>query len=231
MSSRKSPYYPIYLDLQDREVLIVGGGDVCARKAEGLMRCGARVTVVSPANVAKIQRWGEEGRLTLHQRLYAGSDIEGKTLVVAATNDPSVNAGIAKECRRRLVLVNVVDGADPGDYVVPAIVEQGSIQIAVSTGGNSPALARKLREDLLQLVGPEYSEVAEIMGSLRDAAKRVLPTDAKRKRFFDSLLDGPLLELLKGGRRREAGAEVIRACTEAGIAPGELVMQLANGPR
>jgi len=103
------------------------------------------------------------------------------------------------------------------EFIVPAIVEQGTIQIAVSTGGKSPALARTLKEDLQNLVGPEYAEINDALGSLRAAAKKILPTDVARKRFFDGIITQGVLPLLRQGRRREAYETIARACEQAGV--------------
>jgi siroheme synthase-like protein len=109
------------------------------------------------------------------------------------------------------------------EFIVPAIIESGSVQIAVSTGGKSPALARTLKEDLQGFVGPEYAEVNDALGSLRESAKRVLPTDVDRKRFFDAIIARGILDMLRAGRRAEAYRVIADACTEAGVDVSEAV--------
>jgi siroheme synthase-like protein len=219
------PYYPIYLDIEERPVLIIGGGEVCARKAETMRRYGARVTVVSPAFTEEIERWSAAGEVTLRRKLYEEADLDGASIVIASTDDPCVNARIARDCRRRRIPVNVVDVTHLCEFIVPAIVESGSIQIAISTGGKSPALARTLKEELKRTVGSEYAEINDVLGTLRAGAKKVLPTDVDRKRFFDGILAAGILEMLRGGRRAEAYRTIARACEAAGVPLSERVQQ------
>jgi len=212
------PYYPIYLDIEDRDVLIIGGGNVCARKAETMMKYGARVTIVSPECTEEIEQWAAQNVLAIRRKTYEEADLEGASIVIASTDDPCINARVARDCRRRKIPVNVVDVTHLCEFIVPAIVERGSIQIAVSTGGKSPALARTLKEDLQKFVGPEYDEVNRLLGTLRPTAKKTLPTDADRKRFFDGIIARGILDMLREGRRREAYETIARACEEAGVA-------------
>jgi precorrin-2 dehydrogenase/sirohydrochlorin ferrochelatase len=219
------PYYPIYLDIEDRDVLIIGGGNVCARKAETMMKYGARVTVLSPECTDEIEGWASKHMLTIRRKMYEETDLTGASIVIASTDDQCINARIARDCRRRKIPVNVVDVTHLCEFIVPAIVERGSIQIAVSTGGKSPALARTLKEDLQKFVGPEYDEVNRILGTLRKSAKKTLPTDVDRKRFFDGILANGILDMLRGGRRREAFETIARACDQAGVAVSDEVRQ------
>jgi len=220
---KRYPYYPIYIDIEDRNVLIIGGGNVCARKAETMMRYGARVTVVSPEFTDEIEQWAREGKLALRRKRYEVRDLEDATLVIASTDEQSVNEQVAADCRQRRIPVNVVDVTPLCEFIVPAIVESGSVQIAVSTGGKSPALARTLKEDLQRFVGPEYAEVNDLLGTLREDAKRMLPTDVDRKHFFDGILARGILAMLRDGRRAEARDAIIAACNEAGVAVSDAV--------
>ena len=225
--SKNYPYYPIYLDIENRDVVIIGGGNVCARKAETMMKYGARVTIVSPEFTEEIVKWAEEGCLRLERKPYDPSDLDGANIVIASTDIQSVNEQIAADCRARRIPVNVVDVTPLCEFIVPAIIETGSIQIAVSTGGKSPALARTLKEDLQRSIGPEYAEVNDALGSLRDGAKAAasLPTDIDRKRFFDGIIAQGILPMLRDGKRREAYETIARACREAGVPLSEKVRQ------
>jgi len=218
---KKFPYYPIFLDIEDRDVVIIGGGPVCERKAETMMRYGARVTVVSPNFTPAIESWASGGKLRIRRKPYDAGDLDGASIVIASTDDEAVNTQIATDCRKRKIPVNVVDVTHLCEFIVPAIVEQGSIQLAVSTGGKSPALARTLKEDLQKFVGPEYAEINDLLGTLRPSAKRVLPTDTDRKRFFDGIIARGVVDMLRQGRRREAYETIARACDEAGVERSE----------
>src|SRR6476469_10358063 len=162
-----------------------------------MMRYGGRVPIVSPAITEEIAAWERDAALAVRHKTYEEADLDGASIVIASTDDPCVNARVAADCRRRRIPVNVVDVTHLCEFIVPAIVERGSIQIAVSTGGKSPALARTLKEDLQKFVGPEYDEVNRLMGSLRNAAKKTLPTDVDRKRFFDGIIAQGILDLLR----------------------------------
>jgi len=215
--TKRFPWYPIFIDVENHDVVIIGGGEVCARKAETMMRYGARVTIVSPEFTPEIEGWANDGKLAIRRKRYESNDLDGASIVIASTDDTSVNEQIAADARARKVPVNVVDVTPLCEFIVPAIIEKGSVTIAVSTGGKSPALARTLKEDLNRTIGPEYAEVNDLLGTLRDGAKKVLPTDADRKRFFDSLIAAGILEMMRDGRRGEAHATVQRMCEAAGV--------------
>jgi precorrin-2 dehydrogenase/sirohydrochlorin ferrochelatase len=219
------PYYPLFLDLAGRRAVIVGGGKVSARKAETLLRHGAAVTVIAPEVSEEIDALAGAGRIVVIRRTYASDDIADAFLVIASTSAAAVNAQIAADCRERNVLVNVVDDPTLGDFIVPAVVESGSIQIAVSTGGRSPALARVVRRAIEETIGPDFAEMNDILGSLREGARRSprLPADTDRKRFFDGLLSAGVRELLAANRRADAYALVARLCDEAGVPISDLV--------
>ena len=215
------PYYPIFLDIENRNVVIIGGGEVCARKAETMMRYGAKVTIVSPEFTPEIERWAGDGQLTIHRKRYETNDIEDANIVIASTDDTTVNERVAADARALRIPVNVVDVTHLCEFIVPAIIEKDGIQIAVSTGGKSPAVARTLKEDLNRTVGPEYSEINNLLGSLRDSAKATLPTDIDRKRFFDGIIASGVLDLLRDGKRSEAYRLIAVACDAAGVAQSD----------
>jgi precorrin-2 dehydrogenase/sirohydrochlorin ferrochelatase len=222
---KRYPYYPIYLDIEDRNVVIIGGGNVCARKAETMMKYGARVTVFSPEFTEEIEQWAREGCLGIRRKRYEAADLDDAHIVIASTDDQSVNEQIAADCRARRIPVNVVDVTPLCEFIIPAIIEKGSIQIAISTGGKSPAIARTLKEDLQRMIGPEYAEVNDVLATLRDEAKRILPTDVDRKHFFDGIIASGILELLREGKRREAYETIARACDAAGVAMSDRVRE------
>ena len=226
--AKRYPYYPIFIDVEDHDVVIIGGGEVCARKAETMMRYGAKVTIVSPEFTPEIEQWGKDGKLALRRKRYESGDLDGASIVIASTDDTSVNEQVAADARARKVPVNVVDVTPLCEFIVPAIIDKGSVTLAVSTGGKSPALARTLKEDLQRLVGPEYAEVNDVLGTLRESAKRVLPTDVDRKRFFDGIIARGILDMLRDGRRREAYQTIADACAAAGVEISDAVRRGAE---
>ncbi len=224
---KEYPYYPICIDVEHRRAVIIGGGSVSARKVATLVRYGAIVTVVAPEMTQEHEAMASDGRVTLRRRVYEECDLDDAHLVIAATSDPCVNARIARDARRRNLPVNVVDVPHLSGFIVPAVIEQGSIQIAISTGGKSPALARRLKRDLLEFSMAGYPAANEILGSLRDAARESLPTDADRKQFFEAILDRAL-PLLRENREAEALAAVADLCDSYGVPVSDSILGRLN---
>lgn len=197
-------YYPVALDLRGRPCLIVGGGAVALRKAGGLVAAGADVTVVAPECLPM-----PDG-VTVALRPFVDADLDGVALAMAATDDRELNARVARLARERGVWVNVADDPKAGDAILPAVARRGDLQIAVSTGGASPALAQRLRERLEDEFGPEYAELVALLGALRAAwepraiAAGVPP--AARRAAWHAVLDLPLAGMLADGGRTEAEA-------------------------
>ena len=210
-------YYPMFLDLTGREVLVVGGGDVAARKIDTLLRYGATIHVVSKELSPAVEKLSTAPAVRVSLREFDPRDVERKTLAIAATNSREVNQLVAQEARSRGVFANVADQPDLCDFFVPATVDRGTIQIAVSTTGNSPALARRIRETLEDAIGQEFADVSALFGALREPAKRQLPSDDERKEFFDRLLGADLLGLLRSGNRDLAQQAVREICKTSGL--------------
>jgi precorrin-2 dehydrogenase/sirohydrochlorin ferrochelatase len=162
-----SQYYPVALDLRDRRCLVVGGGPVAESKVEGLLDAGARVTVVSPALTERLARWATAGRIAHHQREYIRSDCDGQHLAFSATDRRDVTEAVAADARRRGVWVNAADDPVYCDFLLPSVLRRGRLQIAVSTGGASPALAARVRRDLEPYFTPEYADLVELAAEVR----------------------------------------------------------------
>ncbi|MDH7571628.1 MAG: bifunctional precorrin-2 dehydrogenase/sirohydrochlorin ferrochelatase, partial [Armatimonadota bacterium] len=141
-------FYPVALRLEGRRVLVVGAGAVARRKVKTLLACGARVRVVAPEADPELARLAAEGEIELVLRPYRAEDLDGAFLALAAANASRVNAQVAEDARRRGVLVNCADAPDASDFLVAAAVPRGDLLIGIFTGGNSPALARRLREEI-----------------------------------------------------------------------------------
>jgi len=179
-------YYMACLDLEGRSCLVVGGGSVGREKARGLLECGARVTVVAPEIAPELD--GVE-RL---EREYRPADLDGRFLVVAATSDTTLNRRVYADAEARSLLCNVVDVPELCNYILPAVHRQDPIAIAVSTGGASPALAQRIRDEVAAVIGPEYAEAARQLRSLRPWALRNLSTYEERRDFFQRLVERAL---------------------------------------
>lgn len=198
-----SEYYPVYLNLNQKKCLVVGGGKVAERKVKSLLECGARVFVASPALSAWLEEAVKEGKVTAIRRNYSTSDLENAFLVIGATDDQAVNDKVAEECSERNILVNIVDQTAKCNFIVPAVIRQGPLSISVSTDGKSPMLARRIREELEQAFGPEYQEFLEIMGNIREHVIMNVPEEDKRRDVFYRLVYSDIIDLLRDGQHEK----------------------------
>ena len=173
-------YFAAFLDLRGHRCLVAGGGQIGERKTRALLDCGARVTIVSPSLTPGLVALVASGRLVHRARPFRLSDPRGFVLAVAATGDPRVDRVVAAAARRWRALANVVDRPQHCDFIVPAVLRHGELQIAVSTGGRSPAIAREIRRRLERFFGPEYGELISRAGETRRLAREEARTAAER---------------------------------------------------
>ena len=193
--------YPITLvDLTNTSCLVVGGGEVAARKVADLCAAGARPVVISPRLCAALRRRAEAGEIDVIQRGFQPGDLGGVRLVIAATDDPETNEAVWREAHEVGCLVNVVD--DPGrcNFYVPATVRRGALIVSVSTSGHSPLLARRIRAALEQQFDGAYEPYLELLGELRPQVQEQIVESARRKALWEALLDSDILELLRSGQ-------------------------------
>ena len=191
-------YYTICLvGLPSRQAIVVGGGAVAARKVEGLLEAGAQVKVISPLLTRELQLIASAGVITFLPRPYQDGDLEDAYLVIAATDDPTVNQSVWMEAERRGCLINVVDDPQHSNFILPAVVRRGEVSVAVSTGGNSPALARRLRERIEKLIGPEYGVLAELLGELRPELIADFPEGEARLQAALKVIDSDILNIIQ----------------------------------
>jgi precorrin-2 dehydrogenase / sirohydrochlorin ferrochelatase len=181
-------HYLVCLDLRGRSCLVVGGGRVAYEKAEGLLDCGAEVTVVAPEIDAEVAALP----VRVVQRPFRESDVVGRFLVIAATNERLVNSRVSSAADQRGIPCNVADDPELCSFILPAVVRRDPIAVAVSTGGASPALAQRLRDDIGDLVTERHAELAERLQALRPWAKRELPGYEERRDFFQRLVEEAL---------------------------------------
>jgi precorrin-2 dehydrogenase/sirohydrochlorin ferrochelatase len=176
--------FPMFLKLEERQCLVVGAGKVGEPKIGGLLESGARVRVVALAAGPLVREWASTGRLELELRAFRAEDLDSAFLAVVATNSRTLNERVYREARRRGVLCNVVDVPDLCDFFYPAVVRRGDLQIAVSTAGQSPSLAQKIRQQLEKQFGPGYAAWVAELGATR---KLILASDLDRERKLDLL--------------------------------------------
>lgn len=196
-------FLPIFLTICGRPCLVVGGGTVAARKAELLLQAGGEVTVVSPQLCPALAELQDKGKITHHASPFSVSDLEKCFLVIAATDDPTVNRYIAELCHARGLPVNVVDQLALCSFIVPAIINRSPVLIAVSTGGSSPVLARLLREHLESLIPAAYGRLATLIASFREKVRQRVPAPHRRA-FWEKILRGSIAEMVFSGRESAA---------------------------
>ncbi|HMM21965.1 MAG TPA: bifunctional precorrin-2 dehydrogenase/sirohydrochlorin ferrochelatase [Selenomonadales bacterium] len=203
--------YPVNLRLTARECLVLGGGAVAERKVLALLAAGASVTVLSPGISPCLTDLAAESRLTYRQDAYRPGVIGNYFIVICATDSPEVNRAAAGEARAKGALVNVADAPELCDFTVPAHFSRGDLLITVSTGGGSPALAKRLREELAESFGPEYGVYLEILARIRTEMKRSPAAADAKGSFWREALDGEVLALVKAGKIDEAEEKIRNA--------------------
>jgi uroporphyrin-III C-methyltransferase/precorrin-2 dehydrogenase/sirohydrochlorin ferrochelatase len=218
--------HPVYLDLRDQSVIVVGGGEVVERKVAGLLESGARLTVVSPAVTRAIEEWAEGGRIRIERRPYRTGDLRDASLAFVATNDQAVSQAVRQEADVEGVWINVADQPDLCDFFVPAAVRRGELTIAVSTNGASPALARRIREELERQFGPEYAVALERLRALRDRCRAERGNPIGERERYGQIVDS-LLPCRDGGAPTQNTAKVFLV----GAGPGDPDLLTLKGKR
>ena len=199
-------YYPINLNIHNRDCLVVGGGGVGTRKVITLLDCGARVTVVSPDPTPRLKKLAAEGSIQLKERSYRSDDVDQVFLVIGATDDENLNRQISKDAERVKILCNIADRPDVCNFILPAIVRRGDLAITISTSGKSPALAKRLRLDLQTQFGEQYADLLRLMGAIRDKLLRQAHEPEAHKALFNQLIDKDLIGLIKANNTKDINA-------------------------
>lgn len=196
-------YYPVNLDVRNRDCLVVGGGGVAERKARTLLECGAKVVVIARDATGYLKALATEGLIELRLMGYQPSDIAGKLLVFSATDDEETNQRISQDAAKRGVLCNVADRPEACSFVLPAVVRQGFLLIAISTSNKSPALAKRIRQRMEKEFGPEYDVLLNLMSAIRQKLLGQEKSPEAHKEMFERLLDGGLLQMIREGRTKD----------------------------
>ena len=225
-------YYPVFMQLRARRVLVVGGGEVAARKVDLLASAGASITVVAPRLGEELSARRAQGEIVHVARRWVAGDVMGAALVVAATDDPGLHECISVYCRQQGIPVNVVDDTPLCSVITPAMVDRSPIQIAISSAGVAPVLARRLRAWLEAAVPPAQGRLAALAARFRDAVKQRFASVDERRRFWERILEGPVADLVYAGRDDEAAQRLEQeiAAPESAREPAGSVALVGAGP-
>jgi len=210
--------FPILVELKQRKCVVVGAGKIAAGKAAGLLRGGARVVMIGPRGSSWVRSRARAGKLMWRPRPFTARDVEGAFLVIAATNSSATNEAVFRACVERGVLCNVVDDPERCDFFYTAVVRRGPLQIAISTSGRSPALARRLRIELERQFGPEYGAWVEHVGKMRGKLLTQRMTRNERRKLLDQIASQESFETFV---QRRGSAKAQAPKRKAGERPGQ----------
>jgi siroheme synthase-like protein len=197
-------YYPICLDLQNRAVLVVGGGIIAEGKALQLVEAHADVYIVSPTLTELLQQTVDEGIITHRQGEFIEADLQNKSLVISATNIQAVNEAVAQAAQARGLLCNVVDQPALCNFITPSLVTRGDLQIAISSSGKSPTVAQRVKREISNVIGTEYETLLRITAALRTKAKQIFPDFNTRRDFLKLFVESEALDFIRAGKVEQA---------------------------
>src|SRR5690606_20087328 len=196
--------FPLFANLKQRAVLVIGGGEIAERKVRLVLAAGAQVTLVAPYVVDSLEELANQGRITLIRERYQAQHLHGAWLIIAATDKRDVNQIIAQDAQEARILVNVVDDPELSSFQVPAIVDRSPLIIAISSAGSAPMLARRVREQLETMLDHSLGAISRLAQEYRSAIRRARPELGARRRFYDWLLDGPVGSALRSHQNEQA---------------------------
>jgi len=212
-------FFPIFFDIKQKPTLVIGGGEVAARKVSLLLKAQSVVTVVSPELSRELADWQEEGRLTHIARDFDDADIEKPVLVIAATDDREVNKKVSALAQARGIPVNVVDDPALCSFITPSIVDRSPVQIAISTGGASPVLARMIRTKLEGCIPAAYGRLGALVSDFREKVKAKFTNVDQRRAFWESVLESTVADRVYSGHEDEAAEALQKAIDAADSGP------------
>lgn len=218
-------YYPIFVDLEGRKVVVVGGGSVAQRKIESVLECGADIHVISRELTPGLQHLIDHGKIRFVGPEFDDRSLQGAFLVIASTDDPLLNRRISRSAKEKNILVNAVDQPSDCTFIVPSVVRRGDLVIAASTSGKSPALAMKIRKTLTGRFGEEYGAFLEMMGRLRkEVLQQGLPQE-ENSRIFHELVDSSILDALRE-KNYEKISSILSRILARPVSPGDVIHYL-----
>ncbi len=207
-------YYPVHLDINNRNCLVVGGGGVGTRKVKTLLDCGARVTVVSLEASPHLQDLAASGDIILAQRSYKSDDLSGMFLVIGATDDETLNKQISSDADRLNTLCNIADRPEVCNFILPSIVHRDDLVITISTSGQSPAMAKKLRKTLEHQFGKEYGLLLRLMGAIRQKLLQQTHEPEAHKPLFEQLINSDLIGIIQKGENEKIDSLLLEVLGE-----------------
>jgi len=208
-------YLPLFFNLKNRACLVVGGGDIAARKAALLCKTGAVVSVVSPEIAVSMKKLIDSKQLSWIRSGFKAEHLTKHYLIIAATDNMDVNKFVYQQAQKLRIPVNVADAPELCDFILPSILDRSPILVAVSSGGKSPVLARQLRARLETLIPPSYGRLAELVGKYRQLVQQKMPTLSTRRRFWESILQGDVANHMLAGRNKIAEQVLESALNQA----------------
>ncbi len=225
-------FLPIFLDIHDKSCLVVGGGDVAARKAKLLVNAGANVVAIATAFSSKFKSAIAGCSITTIEKPFAEADAKNRVLIIAATDDEALNRRISDFAHEQNIPVNVVDNPELCSFIMPSMIDRTPIQIAISTGGSSPVLARNLREKLESTIPGSYGQLGKFAEAHRQTIKELLPDVDSRRRFWEWVLEGEIGELVLAGKQKQADNKMQQALKDVSIADSNIgeVYLVGAGP-
>lgn len=224
-------FLPIFLNIRQQPCLVVGGGNTATRKVELLLQAEAQVQVIAPELAPSLQQLAQENRIIHQAKSFESSDLVNYHLVIAATNDKAVNEQVSSLAKAQGIPVNVVDQPEYCSFIMPSLIDRSPVQIAISTGGASPVLARLLRARLETMIPAAYGKLAGFVASFREQVKQRLPFQQRRS-FWETVLQGPIAEMLMSGHTQAATTALTTLLDEKADAPtryGEVYL-VGGGP-
>lgn len=206
---RPKSYLPMFADINGRACVVIGGGLIAQRKVTRLLDYGAKIKLISPMITQRLKRYVSSKKIHYIARTFRAGDLSGAWLVYASTDNAKVNVRVFKEATKKRIFANVVDETPLCSFITPSIMRKGSLTIAVSTGGASPSIAKRLRHELEHSIGVDYSRMLKLLRGLRGFAKKQLPNYNDRKRYFDRLVTGRVFQLVRAKQNISAKKEAL----------------------
>lgn len=212
-------YLPIFMNLKRTSCLVVGGGSIAARKASLLLKADADVTIVSPECCDELTKWVKEGKVAYEKREFQDSDVKNRKVIIAATDVSDVNVRVSELAHELNVPVNVVDHPELCSFIMPSIIDRSPVQIAISTGGASPVLARMIRTELEGRIPAEYGKLGSLVENYRSEVKKTFGDVEQRRDFWEHVLNGPVAEHVFAGKMDKAQAALEQAINDGKSQP------------